>query len=151
AYVDLAGQLSQVESRVRMPAPRNPVRFPEQRFQVGERLPCLRHDIARVQRAVPYDTCGARDEEDARGAFAQHGRARERRLRAILRWVVVGADLARILDESGRLAARQEIDDQRAAIRGSKGTCSRDIGGDIAAGGDDRAAPRAVELPVALQ
>ena len=97
------------------------------------------------------DAGRARDEEREASALAQQRCAREHRaVRAVAARVVVGAHLARILDERRRGAPGQEVGHHRAVA----GRAERRGGGHVAGEGPaarlQRVLARAVELPVAL-
>src|SRR5258708_5630301 len=118
AHVDLAGEVTELEAG----AARHAVRFPEQRFDVGERLARLGGRIPDVERAVADDARRPRDEECEPPELARERRARERRaVSAVLRGIVISAHLPGVLDEGRRGAPGEEVHDDRTVARGAKG------------------------------
>ena len=119
---------------------------------IGQRLLRLLVGIASMTGLVANNAGGARDEQ--RG-FAlrlhEHGAGKGRTARTVLRRVVVGADLARVLHGLPGLSRREKINHQRTTL-----AAQRAGGGDLrladaAPAGDEGIVAADAEFPVALE
>jgi len=93
-----------------------PVRLGHHCLDVGQHLAALGGGIAGMHRPVADDARGAGNEEDfLAGRIGQRGAREGRAARAIVGGVVIGTNLARVLQRRRRLPAGHEGDAQRPA------------------------------------
>ena len=121
------------------------------RRDVGQHLAALGGGVAGMHRAVADDAGGAGNEEDflarQRG---QRGTREGRTARPVIGGVVVGADLARVLDRRRRLLAGHEGDAQRPAGE-ADGAGGRHVAGGAAREVEKGILAADVELAITLE
>ncbi len=147
SHIDLVAQVGQRKTGLR----RHTIGFGNHLADIRNRFPGLRRDVADVQCLVPHDAgCAGQEQHVTPTDMRDIGAGKRRTARAILLRILVGADLAWILDRHRRRTARSKKINRQRAFGKTDRRGGRYAADNIAPASDEAVLPAHVELPVAL-